>query len=137
MFNLETEVHQWCRKVTPGIFFRGLQIAELEDHIHCAIAELMKRGASVEGAFQSATEEFGGLDALRKEYRKNTGMVLNAAVRISHRLAGCCKTILNHPTVKRQYITASLCLVVIFVLGVTLRNEAFAQWGKARSSLYG
>jgi hypothetical protein len=126
MFNLENEIRDWCRKATPGWFFRGSQLAELEDHIHCAVSEHIADGASVQEAFQSATSRIGEHSSLRQEYRKNAGILTTTLCRI-----------VRHPAPRLQYVAATLCVVGIVVLGISLRIEPFAAWTKhALAALY-
>lgn len=117
MFHLEMEVRRWCREVTPRFSFRSKQVAELEDHVHCAVAELVKDGQSEEAAFRSVIEEFGEPTSLRQEFLKNSSLIWRAMCRV-----GC------HPAARFQYIGTAVLLAVLVSLGVSLRSEAFADW---------
>ncbi|MCY2978469.1 MAG: permease prefix domain 1-containing protein [Planctomycetota bacterium] len=120
MFHLETEVHQWCRKVTPGLFFRGGRIAELEDHVYCTISAFMDAGASQENAFKSAIKELGEIYLLRQEFRKNNNILANALRRMN-----------RHPIARMQNSVATVCVIAAISLGASLNSEASADWAKS------
>ena len=71
MFDLDKEVHRWCRKMCPNVINRRSQAAELEDHFHSAVSALLADNVSPEEAFRSAKAQLGEWDSLRAEYRKN------------------------------------------------------------------
>jgi hypothetical protein len=120
MFDLETEVHRWCRKVTPGLFSRGERIAELEDHVHCTIAGFVDAGASQEDAFESAINELGEIYSLRQEFRKNNGIVTNVLWKMG-----------RHPEARMRKAGAIGCVIAAICLGVAPHNQAFTDWTKS------
>jgi hypothetical protein len=54
-----------------SVFNRTSRIAELEDHLRCAIARLLEEGIPTESAFFQATKQLGESEFLQAEYRKN------------------------------------------------------------------
>jgi hypothetical protein len=119
VFNLDLEIRCWCRRVTPGFLFRAKYIAELEDHVHCAVAELIKRGASEEMAFRKVTAELGKTSVLRNEFRKNTFKLSNLMQRIGYQ-----------STASLQYAAAAMCLIVALAYCVSVQSDAIAEWAK-------
>jgi len=71
MFDVAQAVDRWCDSVYPHWWQRAAQIAELKDHLYCAIEQLQEEGWSAEQAFLQATEKMGTVDALAREYTKN------------------------------------------------------------------
>ena len=71
MFDLNQEIRLWCESVHNRGWRRGAKVAELEDHLHCAVERSLKEGLSEEEAFLAATECLGGLADLRLENLKN------------------------------------------------------------------
>jgi hypothetical protein len=125
MFNLDREVRSWCRKVTPGLIFRRHQVAELEDHVHCAVAELIEDGASEESAFRTVTSKIGDVCALRSELRKNMGILSH----VLHRMA--------LPSARIPWVAATLCAIVVVTLSASLQSDVLAEWAEnAMVALY-
>ena len=106
--------------MTPGLFFRGGRIAELEDHVHCTIAGFVEGGASQEDAFESATKELGEIYSLRQEFRKNNSIVTNVLWRIS-----------RDPDARMRNAAAIACVIAAIPLGVSLHSEDFTDWTKS------
>ena len=87
MFDLDKEVHRWCCRMCPHLINRRSHVAELEDHIHCAISVLLAEKMSPEEAFRTATSQLGERQSLRAEYRKNRSRVLTAVCRLRDRVS--------------------------------------------------
>lgn len=71
MFDIDSAMRRYSRAVSTRWFRRGVQIDELEDHLHCEIEQLVADGLSLEAAFLEAISRLGAADALRQEFRKN------------------------------------------------------------------
>ena len=118
MFDLDLEVQRWCKKAAPGLFLRSRRIAELEDHVHCAVASLIDEGHSQEQAFQLAIKTVGSASHLRREFRKNMGIVsflLSQRARLR--------------TAKPSLIVAASILIA-FLFSNTTMDGSFTEWAK-------
>ena len=71
MFDLDREVHAWCRSIHTTWFNRDARVEELKDHLYCEIERLRAEGLSDEQAFLYATERLGSVDELLTEHAKN------------------------------------------------------------------
>lgn len=117
MFNLDREIQKWCRRIAPRFFFYRPHIAELEDHLHCAVAELVRTGMTQEAAFRSVTDSMGEATSLRQEFCKNTG-ILSILQNRGER----------YPPSNLNLRFAAICLAVIVTLGLSLRGQEIANW---------
>lgn len=128
MFDLEQEVHRWCRKMSPGLFRRGGQTAELEDHLHCAISRLMQEGIPAEEAFRQATLQFGDTASLRDEYRKNWHWLLIAKSAVGYRVSNWRRAVSAQRRLKFHLVTAFSFSGAIIASGVVLQDTFVADW---------
>lgn len=71
MFDLEREVAAWSAAVHSERCQPAASVAELSDHLYCAIDRARAEGLSDEEAFRAATARLGATPELTAEYAKN------------------------------------------------------------------
>jgi hypothetical protein len=71
MFDLEKAVDEWCNDVGASRLPPDA-IAELKDHVYCAVDKLREQGRSEQDAFLEVTNGMGDRKALRAEFAKNS-----------------------------------------------------------------
>jgi hypothetical protein len=116
MFDLDREVIRWCRKTYRWPQYRKREMAELEDHLHCAVAKWVAEGLSPTDAFARAVAELGDVESIRTEYRKNWSMVAAVMRRIAGRPIQC-----------TAFATASVCLAWVLIS----RDAESLQWTRS------
>lgn len=87
MFDLEREVAAWSAAVHRERCQPAASVAELSDHLYCAIDRARAEGLSDEEAFRAATARLGTAPELTAEYAKNRS-ALGTACQISAKLDG-------------------------------------------------
>lgn len=87
MFDLEREVAAWSAAVHRERCQPAASVAELSDHLYCAIDRARAEGLSDEEAFRAATARLGTTPELTAEYAKNRS-ALGTACQISAKLDG-------------------------------------------------
>ena len=75
MFDLDKEIHAWCRSIHSNGWKRASSNAELMDHLYCEIERLSEEGLSEKQAFLAATERLGNVEDLRTEHSKNRNLL--------------------------------------------------------------
>jgi hypothetical protein len=80
-FDLENAIRQWRDVLRSHSAFDESSLAELEDHLREAVAELSAAGAAVEQAFTTATRRLGTSDALAAEFAKLEAPVARSQLR--------------------------------------------------------
>jgi hypothetical protein len=70
MFELESAIEDWTRRVAQLDSVRGLDVEELEVHLRDSILELRSKGLTDEEAFLIATRRVGAPSDLGREYEK-------------------------------------------------------------------
>ncbi len=74
MFDLDKEIHAWCRSIHSNGWKRASSNAELTDHLYCEVERLSEEGLSEKQAFLAATERMGNVEDLRLEHSKNRNL---------------------------------------------------------------
>ena len=75
MFDLDKEIHAWCRSIHSNGWKRASSHAELMDHLYCEVERLSEEGLSEIQAFLAATERMGTVEDLRIEHSKNRNLL--------------------------------------------------------------
>jgi hypothetical protein len=75
MFDLDKEIHAWCRSIHSNGWKRASSNAELMDHLYCEVERLSEEGLSEKQAFLAATERLGNVEDLRIEHSKNRNLL--------------------------------------------------------------
>ena len=71
MFNLELAIHQWCVQVLASHALNTEKLAELKDHLYCAIEEQVAQGISEQQAFNQAINSIGDAENLKAQFDIN------------------------------------------------------------------
>lgn len=72
MFNLETAIADWRRKMTAAGIKTPVPLEELENHLREETEAQMRSGLAAERAFALAVERIGDASRLREEFEKAT-----------------------------------------------------------------
>lgn len=83
MFHLEKAVQRWTDEIFPRGAADQERIAELQDHLFSAVADLALSGMSQEQAFNAVIARIGRKDELASEFMKNDGLLESLCEAIS------------------------------------------------------
>ena len=70
MFDLEQAIADWRRQMLAAGIKIPVPLRELESHLREEIEQQMKSGLSEERAFETAAQQIGRPNAIRKEFKK-------------------------------------------------------------------
>jgi hypothetical protein len=68
MFNLESAIEDWRRRMTAGGIKSAATLDELESHLRDDVEAQLKSGQAAEACFDAAVQRLGRPEALRREF---------------------------------------------------------------------
>lgn len=104
MFNLETAIAEWRRKMTVAGIKTPVPLEELENHLREETEAQMRSGLAVDRAFALAVERIGDATRLRQEFEKAADPLIERKRKRLRAFAFFCALVIPYTVLPIQWI---------------------------------